>query len=360
MKKLGLVSLLVVMSCAPAASTGGGVSPASPAPQQAQTRPWPVLTRKHVDLWLHGYAMLLRDTATVPVFRRSYREKIEAVKAQRGIKTMLDVNRETLQSRLALSPYIFNGQFAPMYFASFEQMRQVIGLFLQAEGNPRAANDATLAQYFAVLAQSYPAAADREWLRLFSESLEDERRQFYDGYWNSENSARIGVVRETDSLWQGDYRLRLQRFLNNTQQETGDMILAQTLGGEGRTVNFGSRQNAVAVIWPERDPREAIYVFAHEIVSGVVSTAVNDNITPNDQRLGTGTRYVTAGTVRAGAMLLERVAKELVPGYTRFYLSQAGLSTTGDINARLAATFPLPDVIRQAIERQLDVILGGI
>jgi hypothetical protein len=359
MKKLGLLLLVVVAACARQADTGGGVAQPS-APQQATARVWPVLTRKHVDLWLHGYAMLLRDTSTVPVFRRGYRERIEAIKSQRGLRTQLDVNRERLQARMALSPSLFNGQFAPMYFASFDQMRQVIGLFIQAEGNPRATNDQTLAQFFAVLAQSYPVPADREWLRLFTESLEDERRLFYDAYWNGENAARIGVVRQTDSMWQGNYRPKLQRFLNNTQQETGDLILAMTLGGEGRTVNFGSRQNAVAVTWPESEPQEAIYVFAHEIVSSLVSTAVTDNITPTDQRAGVGNRYITAGTVRAGAMLLERTARELLPGYTRYYLSQAGLSTTGDINARFVSTFPLPDVIRSAIERQLDVILGGI
>jgi hypothetical protein len=319
-----------------------------------------VLTRKHVDLWLHGYAMLLRDTATVPVFRRGYRAHIDSVKAQRGVRTQLDVNRERLQSRLALSPAVFNGQFAPLYFASWDQMRQVISLFLQAEGNPRAASDQTLAQYFLVLAQSFQVPADREWLRLFADAVEDERRQFYDVYWNTENSGRIGLVRSADSLWQNSYRPRMQRFLNNTQQENGDFILALTLGGEGRTVNFGSRQNAVASTMPDRDANEAIYVFAHEIVNSLVATAVNDHTTPAEQREGVSAKYITAGTVRAGALLLDRTAKELLPGYTRYYLSQAGLSTAGDINARLAATFPLPDAIRQAIERQLDVILGGI
>jgi hypothetical protein len=304
--------------------------------------------------------MLLRDTSTIPVFRRGYREKLQAAKTQRNVTTMLDANRDRLQSRLSLSPALFNGQFAPMYFASFDQMRQVIGLFLQAEGNPQTTNDATLRQYFAVLASSYPVAADREWLRLFTESLEDERRLFYDSYWTAENGARLGVVRATDSLWQNTYRAKLQRYLNNTQQENGDLILALTLGGEGRTVNFGSRQNAVAVTMPDRDPYEALYVFAHEIVSSLVSTAVNDNTTPTEQRAGVSARYVTAGTVRGGAMLMERVARELLPGYTRYYLSQAGLSTSGDANARFVSNFPLPDAIRQAIERQLDVVLGGI
>lgn len=358
MKTIAVLSVLALVSCSPAGSGGGGGG--APAPPQAQTQVWPVLTRSHVDLWLHGYAMLLRDTSRVPVFRRGYRDRMQSLKSQRNITTLLDANRERLQSRLALSPSIFNGQFAPMYFASFAQMQEVIGLFLRAEGNPGATNDQALRQYFAVLASSFPAAADREWLRVFTESLEDERRRFYQEHWTSEHSARLGLVRETDGLWQGTYRAKLQRFLNNTQQENGEFILALTLGGEGRTVNFGSRQNAVAATMPEQDPREAIYVLAHEIVGSIVSTAVNDNTTPTDQRAGVSAGYVTTGQVRAGAMLLQRAAPELVAGYTRYYLTQAGQSVSGDTNARLAATFPLPEAIRAAIDRQLEVVLGGI
>lgn len=357
MKKLALLAVVAVMGCASLSTGGGGA--ATPT-QDGAVRIWPVLTRMHIDLWLHGYAMLLRDTSTVPVFRRGYRERIQSLKSQRAVTTQLDANKERLQSRLVLSPALINGQFTPMYFASFDQMRQVIGLFLQAEGNPGATNDVTLRQYFAVLASSFATAADREWLRVFTESVEDERRLFYQDYWNSESGGRMGYVRATDSLWQNNYRLKLQRFLNNTRQENGEFILALTLGGEGRTVNFGSRQNAVASTMPDQDPREAIYVFVHEAVSSIVSTAVNDNTTPTDQRAGIGARYITTGTVRGGAMLLQRAAPELVPGYIRYYLSQAGLSTSGDISARMVSAFPLPEAIRDAIERQLEVVLGGI
>ncbi|HJQ21643.1 MAG TPA: hypothetical protein VJ867_14945 [Gemmatimonadaceae bacterium] len=362
MKRAVVFLLACVAGCAPGVSTGSGGA-ATPAQQQTPAQQWPVLTRRHVDLWLHGYAMLLRDTAQVPVFRKDYRAKIEALKAQRNVKTMLDVNRERLQQRLTLNPAIFNGQFVPMYFASYDQMRQVITYFLQAEGNIGATNDPALRQYFAVLGQSFPTAADREWLRLFSESLEDERKQFYDAYWTAENASRVGFVRLTDSIWQGDYRQKLQRFLNNTQQESGDLVLSMVLGGEGRTVNFGSRQNAVAVTWPENDAHEAIYVFAHEIVGTIVATAVNDNTTPTEQRAGTAARYVTVGQVRAGAMLLDRAARELFPGYMRYYLAQAGQPTSGDLatlTSRFNSTFPIPDVVRDAVQRQLDVVLGGI
>jgi hypothetical protein len=101
-------------------------------------------------------------------------------------------------------------------------------------------------------------------------------------------------------------------------------------------------------------------VFAHEVTSSIVSTAVTDNTTPTEQRAGVSARYVTIGTVRAGAMLVQRAAPELLQGYIRYYLTQAGLPTSGDLNARLASAFPLPETIRDAIERQLDVVLGGI
>jgi hypothetical protein len=224
----------------------------------------------------------------------------------------------------------------------------------------QATNDPTLRQYFAVLNSAYGTSADREWLRLFVESLEDERRKFYQEYWTSEQGGRLGWIRATDTLWQNTYQSKLRRFLNNTQQENGEFILALTLGGEGRTVNFGSRQNAVATAMPDQDPRTPLYVFAHEITSSIVSTAVNDNTTPTEQRAGVSGRYVTTGTVRAGAFLLQRTAPELVQGYIRYYLTQAGQPTSGDLNARLVSAFPLPEAIREAIERQLDVVLGGI
>jgi hypothetical protein len=360
MRKLAWLAMAALAACSSTGGTGGAGGAAAPTTPTASARVWPVLTRQHVDLWLHGYALLLRDTSVVPVFRRGYRERAQTARTQRGISTMLDANRERLQSRLAISPALFNGQFVPLYFANWDRMRQMISLFIQAQGNPQAAGDQATAQAFAVLRQSFGTQADRDWLRLFTQSLEDEQRQFYQLYWSQENGSRIGLIREADSLWHTTYRPKFTGFLNNTQQETGSMVLALTLGGEGRTVNYSSRLNEIAVTMPEQDAREALYVFAHEIVGSIVATAVNDNITPTEQRTGVAATLVPTGQVRAGAMLLQRIAPELVAGYTRYYLSQGGFSTTGDTAARLVSSYPLPDMIREAIDRQLNVVLGGI
>ena len=61
------------------------------------------------------------------------------------------------------------------------------------------------------------------------------------------------------------------------------------------------------------------------------------------------------------AILLQRVAPETAAGYMRFYLRSAGLSApAGDPTTVFASAFPIPDAIRDAITRQLDVVLGGI
>ena len=44
-----------------------------------------------------------------------------------------------------------SGQFAPLYFGSWDQMRQIIGNFVDAQGNPGATNDPVLRQAFIVL-----------------------------------------------------------------------------------------------------------------------------------------------------------------------------------------------------------------
>jgi hypothetical protein len=245
-----------------ACASGGTVTPApgpspasgsstqsSPAPLVQTT--WPVRTREHVDLWLHSYALLTADSNLVPYFARGYRDRVAALRRQRNISSQLDANRARLLERIELQPSLATGpQFIPFYFESWDQMRQAVDLFSRANGNPRATNDPTLQTYISILAASFPTAPDREWLRLFVASVDDESRRFHHEYWGAEVRARAGVIARVDSLWQRQWRPPLQRFLNNTQQQNGELYLTLPLGGEGRTVHFGKLQNAVGVGMP--------------------------------------------------------------------------------------------------------------
>jgi hypothetical protein len=241
-------------------------------------------------------------------------------------------------------------------------MRQVIELFVRNNGNPGVANDQTTANYFAILGGAFQSAPDREWLRLFTESVDDESRKFYHEYWTAESRSHAAVLSHVDSLWQLQWRPALQRFLNNTQQQNGELYLAMPLGGEGRTVQFGKANNAVAGPMPETlgESEIVLYVAAHEVTGSIASAAIADNTTPADRRAGTTSRYEQAAAVRAGALLLEKTVPGALPGYMRYYLQTAGRSAPTDPRTAFAAAFPIPDSIRDAMIRQLDVILGGI
>jgi hypothetical protein len=337
-------------------TAGAGPTPLVPAA-------WPVRTSEAVDLWLHAYALLSPDTMYVPYFERGYRDRISAIRRERNATSQLDANRATLVARLAVNPALAtSGQFLPLYFESWEQMRQVIALFTRTGGNPNATNDPATRTYFAILANAFPSAADREWLRTFTLSVEDERVRFYHDYWTEQQRLRAILMSHVDSLWQLQWRPQLQRFLNNSQQQNGMMLLSLPLGGEGRTIHFGKQENAVAVDFPNsRDDADvALYVFAHEIAGGVAGDAIRDNTTPAEQRTGATAKYEQSAAVRAGAMLLERTRPEVVPGYMRYYLKEVGRTPPTEPRAAFVAAFSIPDAVRDAIGRQLDVILGGI
>jgi hypothetical protein len=321
-----------------------------------------VSSREHVDLWLHGFAMLQADTTRVPFFERGYREAMVAERERGAVSTLLDANRDRLAARFLAFPNLVSSQFLPLYFGTWEELRQSAELFLRADGDPRTARDQRSQQIIATFAGYLPTQPDREWLRLFLQSLDDERTKYYAQYWREAQRKRAPVIAAVDSVWT-HYRPRLGRFMNNSGSDRGTILLSLPLDGEGRTLDLGRRNRLVAIGFPDEPSRaiEAIYVVAHEVVSSATAIAIDDHTTPAEKRSGASDRYGSPALVRGGAMLLQRVAPELADGYARYYLRTAGISfTEGDAMAALAAAFPLPDAMREAIKRQIEVVVGGI
>ena len=323
---------------------------------------WPIKTREHVDLWLHGFALLQEDTTFVPFFRRGYGTDMTVLKNRANVVTQLDANRDRLRARLAVNPQLINAQFVPLSFSSWQELTQVVDLFVRANGDPRAASSQEQANAIAFLAAYFQTGPDREWLRLFVQSLTDESNRFYHSYWLQQQRERGNVLDLVDTLWQRTYRPRMQAFLNNTQQAQGTILLSLPLDGEGRSLNNGKQANIITVTFPDRPSNavEAIYVIAHEAVGGIASTAVNDNITPEQRRTGLGERYQSAAAVRGGALLLQRIAPESLDGYMRYYLRSVNRPVVGSVQTSFVSAFGIPDTIRDALTRQLDVVLGGI
>jgi hypothetical protein len=356
---------LVAAGCTPpagsAGSTAGTPGPVMPSAGEQQ-HGWRVGTEEQVDLWLHGFAMLTSDTGHVPFFLRGYRQEITALKRQRNVYTNLDANQQQLSQGFVRNPALTNAQFLAMYFTSFQEIVNAVDLFVRVDGNPRAASDPIMQQEIALLAANFPTQADRNWVRLFVQSLQDENDRFYHAYWVSEQTTRGAAFAQVNQLWIGQFYPKLSRFLNNTQQQAGELLLSLPLGGEGRTVNNGKQMNLIAVEFP-RTPDEAqhaLFGFVHEAVASVVQEAITDNTTPAEQRAGTTAAYVGNGAVRGGLLLLQRVAPDLAPAYMRYYLATLGRTASGDPRGAFEAAFPLPAAIVNAISAGIESALGGI
>ena len=355
----------ILTACASVGGGGGGTvtnDGGAPGQNVGTDAVWPVKTREHVDLWLHGYAMLQEDTTFVPFFKRGYSTNMIVLRNRANVVTQLDANRDRLRSRLSLNPQLINAQFVPFAFANWTELSQVVDLFNRANGDPRAASSQEQANAIAFLAAYFQTAADRDWLRLFVQSLNDENTRFYHGYWVQQQRERSNVLELVDTLWQRTYRPRIQRFLNNTQQARGEILLSLPLDGEGRSQSSGKQANVITVTFPDRpnDAVEAIYVIAHEAVGGIASVAVSDNITPEQRRSGLAERYQSSAAVRGGALLIERTSPEILDGYMRYYLRSVNRQVGSNVRTTFVSTFALPDTIRDALVRQLDVVLGGI
>jgi hypothetical protein len=339
----------------------GRGAPTSPSVTQAPA--WRVTTKEHVDLWLHGFAMLTSDTGRVPFFERGYKQTLVAAKRQKNVFSQLDANQKDLSARFAANPSLTNAQFLAMYFSSFPEMVNATDLFIRSEGNPRASSTPQIQQQIALLAANFPESADRNWLKTFVQGLQDESSRFFHAYWLAEQQSRGAAYSAFVEAWSSKYYPKLSRFLNNTQQARGEVVLSVPIGGEGRTINDGKQSNMIAVTFPrtvETAP-EALFVFAHEAVGRLANEAITDNTSPAEQRSGVANEYVGNGAVRGGALLLQRVFPELVPDYMRFYLRTAGrTAATGDPSTAFAAAFPLPTAILNAINTQIGVALGGI
>ena len=337
------------------AAGGNSVSRATPAGG------WGVDTREHVDLWLHGFALLQDDASLVPYFRLGYRASLLQVRPAVG--GTLDANRQQLQRRFAENPNLTSAQFLALYFATWADMRRGVDRFLADGGDIRAARNAEEVRMYATIRTYFSTVGDRDWLRLFMSALEDERTRFYRAYWLQQQQLRASVRTQVTSLWTGTYRGAFTRFMRNTTQRDGSILLSLPLGGEGRTLSVGQRDNFVTVTFPAPgdDARDALFVVAHEIVGSVATAAVRDNSSAADERSGETGKWTTLAAVRGGAMLLERVAPDLLDGYQRYYLKIARVApVNGDPRATFVATFPLPAQIASALQRQIVLVLEGI
>jgi len=355
-KRLAMAAALALLAGAapPCAAQRPGAS--------MQSVKWPLRTREHIDLWLHGFAMTAVDSSSVPLFRRGYRDSLVAARSKAAVVTDLDVNHDALAKRLRENPALVNAQFLAFSFATWDDLVAAIDAFVKADGDPKKAKSKEGAAGFAMMARLFPASADRDFARMMANSLQNEKDLFFHTWWVNEMRRRERTLAAVDSLWQLVMRPRLQPFLNHSEQANGDLILALALEGEGRTVSDSRERSQVAVGFPDAPEHaiDAMYAFVHEIVGPLTIASVDDNTTPAEKRSGAANAMAGLALVRGGALIFTRLWPELAAGYARFYLRTAAVAYDGDPMAAFVRAFPIPKAMLESIDRQVAISLGGI
>ncbi len=326
---------------------------------------WPVKTSAHVDLWLHAFALLEPDSASSPLYRRGYRDSMTVVKNRASLFTTLDRNAAFLSKGIVSVPSRVATQLLPLQVPSWDLLHNASERFVQTDGDTRGIKDEAMVAVIGDLSRLYPGAEDRSWFGSLVLGLDDEQRKFYADEHSRAERARARVVTAIDSLWQTVYRPRFARFLSNTNQASGDFILSLPVGVEGRVATTATGRVAVIVPFPDdvEHAPDAILVFAHEISAAVVREVATE-VAASGRGADARSRSLTLAQIRAGSMLIEKVAPELLEPYMRLYLSSIAddsfaRATGAPLREAFAKRFALPDAVASALAHQLDLILNG-
>lgn len=354
-------ALLTASTLLSLASLGAQVRPVAPVRPNG---PWAIKTREHVDLWLHGFALVSADTSVVPLFRRGYRDSLVVVRNMAQRSTRLDTAMVMLQKTLAASPELVNAQFYALHFTNFGTLRVSVQLLAQAKGDVRSVRDRDQARMVALAANYFGSAPAREFGEQLSVALESESQRFFHENWLQVQRMRAPVIARADSLWRTAWFPKLAGFLRATGQRNGEIIVSPLVEGEGRTMTADPTTGVSMVVTlpPSVDrTTEVLYGIVHEAVGTFAATAISDNITPRQKSAGVADRLQTPVALRAGLLLLQRVLPREAEGYARFYLRVIGKPVpAGGAVAALEAAMPLNPDILESMGKQLDLHLGGL
>ena len=290
---------------------------------------WPLRTREHVDLWLHGFAMISSDSLAGSALPARLPGALTTARAKADAVTDLDVNHDALARRLRENPALHNAEFLVLSFPKWDELVATIDAFVKADGDPRKAKSKESAAAFTALARLFPARADREFARTLTNSLQDEKK--YSSTRGGWTKCAAAIARSRPSIPSGNANSTQAAGFPHALRPAGrrpDPVARDRRRGTGRD---DARERAqVAVGFPDSPDHamDAIYAFVHEIVGPLTGPAVDDNTTPAEKRSGVATVIGSFALVRGGALVLAHFSPELAAGYARFYCASRASHST--------------------------------
>ncbi|HUF11990.1 MAG TPA: hypothetical protein VMN78_02695 [Longimicrobiales bacterium] len=336
----------------------GGASPADPgAPAPAGINEWRFGVDEHIALWYHGLALARvgeEPGAAVPIHRSDYDDVVTQAR-RRGVggSSPFAADPTAFGDRMEAAGVADGLQFLPLYFGSWPQLAQAVDLWARAEGDPnRVAAEA--GPVVAFLSSRFPNATQRRAVAGWVQALETERTEFFGGWWRETQPTSLAA--EAEALWRGR-QPSLIHFLRYTDAGSGRVSLTPALRGEGR-VEAG-RGVAVAAVGGRtgEDARVIIGRVIHELSYAIAAEATRDAVAPARIREIGEDVLVARAAVRAGALVLERLAPDLVAPYRDDYLRAAAAEPA---RTTLAQQFPLPAELVEALESSVTLATAGI
>lgn len=335
---------------------GAGAAPGD-GPEPPPRDEWRFVVEEHVALWYHGLAIAgvgADPAADVPIYRRGYGADVAAARRRvGGADSPLSRDATALASRLASSGAAAGLQFLPLSFDDWTQLTQAVGLWQQAGGDPNRVT-AEAQPVVAFLSNRFPTAAQRSAVVEWVQALDAERSAFFQAWWAQSQPGALAA--ETEALWRAR-RPDLLAFLRYTNAMSGIVSLTPALRGEGR-MDVG-RGVAFAALGGRtgEDARALVGRLVHELAYPIAGDAVRDAVAPARIREIGEDVLVARAAVRAGAMVLQAVAPDLLDVYRDDFLRAAGAEPARNT---LAGEFPLPDELLESLESAVRLATAGI
>ena len=340
--------------------------PVQPDAIATPSGPWLIKTREHVDLWLHGFALLSpEDTNAVPLFRAGYADSMIVLRNRAGAFTALDSARTELQAGLRRMPQLVTAQFFALHFGIWDELRQVLTITTEAKGNPQRARDRSTQGAIMLGANYFATPEALAWASRYVTALQDESQRVHRQAWLVGQRERGPVLARVDSLWRARWFPAVRPFLRGTQQRFGEILLSPVLEGEGRTIVLDPNKGPTIVVGYPDTPAAAtdvLYALAHEATASLAARAITENITPRQASQGLGDRLQSPAAIRGGLLLLQKALPAEAEGYARFYLRlmRKPVPPTGGAVAALIAATPLPPEIVEQMTSILSTYYEGI
>lgn len=325
-----------------------------------QPRTWSVASLPHVDLWFHGLAVTgYEGFGPLRFYDEAYAASVRGAKQELGVyPTALDEQAARFRDAFENDSTFEVFHFLPLYFAGATRraMLSALETVSRARGTVQI-EDATVRFGASVAATVLTSPEQREVLGDFVGALQEEWEAFFNVHWADASRQNLETLSAVQNGWDSVLGPKLASYLSTEVLERGLIIAAPPLGPEGRIFEgdpANPNDNIVAVRLRAGHTDLTLFSAVREMCYPVVRRALESSGVEGRDRVA-AERQSSRTAVRCGAMLLERLAPELVQRYQAAFptLAPSGAGAE-ELKQEFLRAYPIDPGIEAALARELE------